>query len=256
MEHSISEVARLAGVSARTLRHYDDLGLLPPARVSTSGYRWYGRQQLLRLQRILLLRELRVPLSHVAQILDGEADERTALRGHREQLLAERDRLDRIIDTVDRTMADLTGERPVSDEVFFAGLSEGKARLRQDLVHRYGRAVEDHFAAAEQAMAGWGRGEHEQAAVVGRRLMTRMSAARTRGVAPEDDEALELVAEHHQAVAALWPVDPATYYALGNLLLDNPDQRAMVAETDRQLPTWLSTAIKTYAVRRLGHNPA
>lgn len=256
MEHSISEVARLAGVSARTLRHYDDLGLLPPKRVSANGYRWYERPQLLRLQRILLFRELRVPLARVAQILDGEADERTALRRHRDQLMAERDRLDRIIDTVDRTMADLAGAHPVSDEEFFAGLDEGKARLRHDLLDRFGGGVEEHFAAAEQATAGWTREDHGRAAADGRRLLTQMSAARMRGVSPEDDEALDLAAEHHQGVVALWPADAAAYYALGDLVVDNPDQRALIADIDPQLPTWLSAAIKTYAVRRLGHNPA
>ncbi|GAB2863474.1 MerR family transcriptional regulator [Nocardioides pacificus] len=255
MEHSISEVARLAGVSARTLRHYDDLGLLPPAKTSANGYRWYERPQLLRLQRILLLRELRVPLAQVGEIFDGETDEHTALQHHREQLLAERDRLDRIIDTVDRTMADLAGEQPVSDKDFFMGLAEGKARLHKALVDRYGAAVDSYFDAAQEATDGWAREDHERAAANGRRLLTQMSIARTRGVAPDGDEALDLVAEHHQEVVALWPADPAAYHALGDLLVDNPDQRALVADVDPQLPAWLAVAIKTYAVRRLGHTP-
>lgn len=254
--HSISQVARLAGVSARTLRHYHEVGLLTPARVSANGYRWYERQQLLRLQRILLLRELRVPLAAMPEILDGEADELDALRRHREQLLVERDRLDRIIDTVDRTMADLTGERPVSDDEFFAGLAEGTLQLRTDLIGRHGKAVKGHFAAAEQATASWDREDYERAAEDGRRLFTRMSQARTRDVAPEDDQALDLVAEHHRGVLALWPADAAAYHALGDLLLDNPEQRALVGAVDPQLPPWLSAAIKAYAVRRLGHHPA
>lgn len=255
MEHSISKVARLAGVSARTLRHYDDLGLLTPARVSANGYRWYERQQLLRLQRILLLRELRIPLSDVAEILDGETAELAALQRHREQLLNERARLDRIIDTVDRTMADLTGEQPATDEEFFTGLAEGRSRLRRDLIERYGPAVENHFDAAEQVTARWEREDHERAAAEGRELLTRMSYARSRGVAPSDDEALDLVVEHHEGVVALWPADPAAYYALGDLLIDSPDQHAMVAEVDPQLPPWLSAAIKAYSVLRLGHRP-
>lgn len=255
MEHSISEVSRIAGVSARTLRHYDDLGLLAPARVSTNGYRWYERKQLLRLQRILLLRELQIPLSDIAEILDGETDELIALRRHREQLLNERTRLERIIDTVDRTMADLAGEQPATDEEFFAGLAEGRSRLQRDLINKYGPAVEHHFAAAEQVTAQWGREDHERAAAEGRELLTRMSHACSRGVAPSDDEALDLIVEHHEGVLAMWPADPSTYHALGDLLINNADQHAMVAEVDPQLPPWLSAAIKAYAVRRLGHRP-
>lgn len=253
MEHSISELARLAGVSARTLRHYDDLGLLTPARVSANGYRWYERPQLLRLQRILLLRELRIPLADVAEILDGGADELTALRRHREQLLDERGRLDRIIDTVDRTMADLAGERVATDEEFFAGLADGRSRLRRDLVDRYGAGVEAHFAAAEQVTGTWEREDHERAAARGRRVLERLSQARRRGIGPDEEEALELMVDHHAEVVALWPADPASYHALGDLLVDHDEQRALVAEVDPELPTWLAAAIRAYAVRRLGH---
>ncbi|MBN1091966.1 MerR family transcriptional regulator [Blastococcus sp. TML/M2B] len=254
MEHSISQVARMAGISARALRHYDEIGLLSPARVSANGYRWYGRRELLRLQRILLLKELRVPLPGIRDIVDGEADELTALRRHREQLVGERDRIDRILDTIDATIAGLSGERTISDEEFFAGFTADKERLREELVGRYGDAVRDHFAAAEQATAGWSREDHERAAADGRRLLTRMSEARAGGVAPDDDRALDLVVEHHRGVTALWPADATAYHALGDLLLDDPQQRAMVEDVDPQLPPWLADAIKAYAVHRLGHH--
>lgn len=246
----------MAGLSSRTLRHYDEIGLLPPARVSANGYRWYGRRQLLRLQRILLLKELAVPLPRVAEILDGDADELAALGRHREQLAAERNRLDRVIATVDRTIAGLTGERPLSDEEFFTGLAERRERLREDLVDRYGAAVEGHFAAAEQATAGWSREDYERAAADGRQLLTRMSNARARGVAPEDDEALDIVGEHHRVVTALWPADAAAYHALGDLLATDPAQRDPIAAVDPELPPWLSNAIKAYAAHRLGQQPA
>ncbi|GAA3761386.1 DNA-binding transcriptional MerR regulator [Spinactinospora alkalitolerans] len=253
MEYSISQVARMAGISSRTLRHYDDIGILPPARVSANGYRWYGRPELLRLQRIMLLRELAMPLGTIAETLDGETDELTALRRHREQLTAERDRLDRILDTVDRTVADLSGGRPVSDEGFFVGLAEAKDRLREDLRARYGENVDGHLASAELATSGWTREDHEHAAEEGRRLFARMARARRRGVAPDDEEALDLMVEHYQGVRAMWPADAAAYHALGDLLIDNPEQRAIIAAVDPELPPWLSAAVQAYAVRRLGH---
>jgi len=71
MSWSIVEVARHAGVSSRTLRHYDDVGLVPPAYVGTNGYRYYDQDALLRLQEVLLLRELGLPLDAIRRILDG-----------------------------------------------------------------------------------------------------------------------------------------------------------------------------------------
>ncbi|MGW4641247.1 MerR family transcriptional regulator [Sphaerisporangium sp. NPDC004334] len=253
MEHSISQVAKMAGISSRALRHYDEIGVLRPARVSANGYRWYGRPELLRLQRIMLLRELGMPLDLIAATLDGETDELVALRGHRERLAAERDRLDRILDTVDRTIAGLSGERPISDEDFFTGLAEGRRRLREDLRARYGAKAEAQVAVAERSTGEWTRREYERAADEGRRLLARLSAARRCGVAPDAPEALDLVAGHYAAVRALWPADAAAYHALGELIQDNPEQRAIVAAEDPELPSWLARAVQAYAVHRLGH---
>lgn len=253
MEYSISRVAEMAGISSRTLRHYDDIGILAPARVSANGYRWYGRPELLRLQRIMLLRELMMPLGAIAEALDGDTDELTALRRHREQMAAERDRIDRILGTIDRTIAGLSGERSVDDEDFFVGMAEAKDRLRKDLRARYGRGVDDHLASAERVTSEWTREDHEHAAEEGRRLLTRMAQACRRGVAPDDEEALDLVAEHYQGVRTLWPADAAAYHALGDLLRDNPEQRAITAAVDPELPLWLSAAVQAYAVHRLGH---
>src|SRR3954471_23309812 len=121
MERTVSEVARLAGVSVRTLRHYDAIGLLPPGHVAPNGYRYYGRAELLRLQRILLLRELDVPLQAIGRILAEQDDEIAALTDHREQLVQERRRLDAVIGSVDRTLEALSGDDTVADEDFFAG---------------------------------------------------------------------------------------------------------------------------------------
>lgn len=164
VEYSISDVARMAGVTSRTLRHYDDIGLLHPARVATNGYRWYGRSELLRLQRILLLRELRIPLPQIQQVLDGDTDELASLRRHRDDLAAERDRLEQIITTVDHTIADLCGTATLTDDEFFTGLATRREALRNDLKSRYGDSVDDHFASAAQATAGWTRQDHEHAA--------------------------------------------------------------------------------------------
>ncbi len=165
----------MAGVTSRTLRHYDDIGLLNPARAARNGYRWYGRPELLRLQRILLLRELRVPLPQIQQVLDGDTDELASLRRHREDLAAERDRLEQIITTVDRTIADLCGTETLTDDAFFTGLATRREALRNDLKSRYGDSVDDHFASAVQATAGWTRQDHEHAAEQGRQLLRQLS---------------------------------------------------------------------------------
>jgi DNA-binding transcriptional MerR regulator len=107
MSWSIADVARMSGVTSRTLRHYDEIGLLPPAWTGAGGYRYYEEDDLLRLQQILVLRELGLGLSEIAAILDQQADEVEALRAYHQRLLAERDRLDVLASTVARTIAEL-----------------------------------------------------------------------------------------------------------------------------------------------------
>lgn len=253
MERSIGYVARMTGVTARTLRHYDEIGLLRPSRVSSNGYRWYGRHELHRLQRILLLRDLQLPLADIQALLDDGTDEVTFLRDHRERLRAERARLDQVIDTVDRTIDELQGAQELADEEFFIGLHRRTRDLEADLTARFGPGVQAHFDHAETATATWTRADHEQAAAQGRDLLRRLAVARDAGLEPTDDDVLDLMAEHYQGVRALWPADAAAYYALAETTRDNPQQRAILAEVDPALPDWLAEAIRAYAVERLGH---
>ncbi len=117
-EYSISRLARLAGTTSRTLRHYDDVGLLPPSRVGANGYRYYDRAALVRLQRILMLRELGLSIPSIVQAL-AAADEVPALRLHLQWLRSEATRLERQITSVERTIDSLTkGTTMTADEMF------------------------------------------------------------------------------------------------------------------------------------------
>src|SRR5580692_4109728 len=100
MERSIVDIARLAGTTSRTLRHYGDVGLLEPSRIGSNGYRYYDADALLRLQRILLLRELGLGLPAIGEVLVGHSDSSQALRTHLGWLEQEKERLDRQIASV------------------------------------------------------------------------------------------------------------------------------------------------------------
>ncbi|TYC96644.1 MerR family transcriptional regulator [Arthrobacter echini] len=255
MQYSISQVAKMAGVSARTLRHYDDIGLLTPAAVSSNGYRWYGRHQLRRLQRILLLRELDVPLPQINAILAGDADEASALRRHLALITAERERLDRIAATIIRTVDDLERNDRLADEDFFRGLDEKRANLAATLQERFGSAAGASVEAATSRTARWTRNDYDQAAADGQELYARLSHARHMGIVPISPAALDLIAEHYTAVRAVWPVDAAAYYALADLIENDPAQRDAVAAGDSDLPPWIAAAIRAYATHHLHHVP-
>src|SRR6478752_2020034 len=119
MDWSIQEVARLAGTTSRTLRHYDDVGLVPPSRIGANGYRYYDGESLVRLQRVLLLRELGLGIPAIAAVLEGQTDDVHALTTHRELLRQEQDRLARQLASVEATILTLEGgEQPMAENMF------------------------------------------------------------------------------------------------------------------------------------------
>lgn len=241
----------MAGVSARTLRHYDEIGLLAPAALSSNGYRWYGRNQLRRLQRILLLRELDVPLSQIIAILAGEDDEAAALRRHLTLVTAERDRLEQVTTTIIRTLDDLERNGRLPDEEFFRGLDEKRANLAVTLRERFGEAAVSSVEAADMRTAQWTRKDYDRAAADGQELYARMSHTRQSGVPPTSPAAQSIIAEHYTAVQTMWPVDAASYYALAELIETDPGQRDAVAINDPDLPPWVAAAIRSYATDHL-----
>ena len=118
-EWSIQEIAKLAGTTSRTLRHYGELGLLPPSSVGDNGYRRYDSASLLRLQRILLLRELGLGLPQIAEILARPTAAEEALETHLAWLHDEHDRLTRQIASVEATITTLKkGEEPMAEDMF------------------------------------------------------------------------------------------------------------------------------------------
>jgi MerR family transcriptional regulator, thiopeptide resistance regulator len=245
----IAEVARRAQVSSRTLRHYDDIGLLHPASVGANGHRYYERAQLLRLQRILLLRDLGLGLGVIAQVLAGEQDEVAALRRHRELLEAEGRRLHTLAETVARTIEELEGGPEVPD--LFEGFEEKQAQWEEEMVGRYGEGVRAKFAETRAKTAGWTRADHVDAAARYDALDARMVAVIQAGEAPGSDAAFAVLDDHHAAVARYWTPDAQSYRGLGGQYVDDPDFRARYDATDPRLAEFYRDAMAAYAEQRL-----
>ncbi|MET8506299.1 MerR family transcriptional regulator [Streptomyces sp. NPDC004787] len=155
-ECSIAELAKASGVTSRTLRHYDAIGLLPADRTSSGGVRYYSKASVLRLQQILILRKLGLGLAEISGIVDEDTDPLTALRRHLMKVLAERDRFDRLAATVATTIAHLEGGKGMKPEELFTGLDPVKqAQYEAELVGKYGKEAEEHIEQSKRRMSGW-----------------------------------------------------------------------------------------------------
>lgn len=117
----VKEVANLAGISVRTLHHYDDIGLLHPSNITESGYRLYSQKDLQVLQQILFFKELDFPLKQIKTIISNPSyNQEEALRLQRNMLLNKREHIDSMLQTIDKTINDMKGEGNMSNKERFS----------------------------------------------------------------------------------------------------------------------------------------
>jgi DNA-binding transcriptional MerR regulator len=149
MEYTVQKLGRLAGISARTIRYYDEIGILKPARISSSGYRIYGQKEVDLLQQILFYRELGVDLDSIKKIVKAPSfDGAKALREHHIKLLAKREQLDILIKNVEKTIALTEGRIEMTDSEKFEGfkqklIEENEAKYGKEIKEKYGDDVID-----------------------------------------------------------------------------------------------------------------
>jgi DNA-binding transcriptional MerR regulator len=136
---TVKQLSRLAGVTPRTLHHYDAIGLLKPSRVGENGYRYYGEEAVLHLQQILFYRELDLPLNEIKKIMGRHDFELLpALESHKTQLIKRMERLERLVQTVDNTIDHLKGKKDMSKEQLFEAFSEEQqAEYEKEAAQKY-----------------------------------------------------------------------------------------------------------------------
>lgn len=246
---TITDVARLSGVTSRTLRHYDAVGLLRPAATGAGGRRRYGRAELARLQQIVVLRELGVDLATIGRLLEADGDDgaRLALlRRHHERLVAERDRFDRLAATVAATIRSLEEGEDMAPTDMFDGFdnSQHEAEVRE----RWG----DH--AWESSNASWDRLGAEGRAAFAREqeaVGTGLAAALAEGLAPDAARTQALVARHYAQITAFWTPDAEAYAALGRMYVEDERFTATYDAISPGLAPYLRDAMAVYARENL-----
>jgi len=203
---SIQEIARLAGTTSRTLRHYDDIGLLRPSRVAHNGYRHYDESALVRLQRILLLRELGLGLPQIAEVLNPASprqSEESALETHLALLREEQNRLARQIASVENTINALKGGEELMAENMFDGFDH--TQYKEEVEQRWGRKAYADSDRWWRGMTDAERAEWQQrVADLGRDWI----AAAESGVDPASAEAQDIARRHVEWLTGI-PGTPA-----------------------------------------------
>ncbi|MDR7082613.1 DNA-binding transcriptional MerR regulator [Arthrobacter ginsengisoli] len=211
MEWSVQQIARAAGTTSRTLRHYDSIGLLKPSRTGGNGYRFYDQACLVRLQRILLLRDLGLGLPAIAAVLDHEPDAARALGRHLEWLGQEQDRLGRQIASVRQTIEALTAGGEIMAEKMFDGFDH--TQYQDEVEERWGK---DAYAKSDAWWRGMSAAEKGAWKERSRQLGSDWIAAAEAGLAADGAEAQELARRQVEWLAGI-PGTPASAAATGGM---------------------------------------
>lgn len=251
--HTVGEVARLSGLSVRALRHYDEIGLLKPMTVGENGYRYYGPDELLRLQQILLQRELGVPLEEIRRSLDAAGFDRlAALKAHRDRLAAEARRYAELVRTLDQTLAALQGDGHVNETAMYRGFDPKKqAEHEAWIIERYGPGVQWSIDATKAAQKAWSQDDFDRHQAEFDEIETGFVRALDAGL-PADSEAVgRIVSRLHAWVARAWqgPPDRAAFIGLAELYTESPDFRARYEARAEGLTEYMAQAMRAFAVR-------
>lgn len=247
MEYTIKSLADLAGVTTRTLRWYDQAGLLKPCRVRPNGYRIYGSAEVDRLQQILFYRALGVGLAQIKQLLDDSAfDRMAALRGHLTALSAERDRIDGLIHTVRRTLDAEERKEFMNDHEKFEAfkqraVSGNEAAHGAEIRARYGDASMD---AANSRVLALTPEEYDAWKQLGDDIRARLTAAVRAGASPDGPEGQALAALHRQWLGFSWePYTAAAHRGLVQLYPADERFRAYYDSEEADCAQFLCDAV-------------
>lgn len=231
MEYSITELARISGVSTRTLRHYDAIGLLHPSRVSEAGYRFYGTAEADTLQQILFYRERGVSLEKIGAWLGAaDFDRAAAMEEHLAVLREKRAAMDRLIENAEKTLRTLRGEETMLDTEKFEAFKqdlvrENEERYGAEVREKYGDAQTDAFGAHIRGMSreAWMRSKQLEEDIL--RLLEETAPSgdpageEARRICAMHREWLTLISgrysrEYHRGLAEMYVADPrfTAYY--------------------------------------------
>lgn len=219
---TIQEVAKVSGTTSRTLRHYDAIGLLPPTEIGENGYRLYDTQALIRLLRILALRDLGMSLPDIGAVLAEEVSEAEALAVLQRQLQREAERLQRQIFSIQRTItAREKGESPMNKNMFDGFQHE---QYKDEVEERWGK---DAYARSD----AWWKGKSDEEKAAWQQKLTTLNSdwqqASADGIAPDSEIAQALATRHvawlRDLPMEMLPDDFAAYVrGLGEMYVNDP----------------------------------
>lgn len=249
MEYTIQKLAKLAGISTRTLRYYDEIGLLKPARINSSGYRIYGSKEVDILQQIMFYRNMGVELSSIKQILQTKGfDELKALEGHLEYLLEKREQLDLLIKNVSKSINSKKEGVTMKDNEKFDGF---KKKLIEENEEKYGGEIRSKYTdqvidESNQKLLQMSKEQYEDFKKLEQEILDTLNKAfKTKN--PQGELAQKAVQLHRQWLEYTWSTYSKEAHAgLAAMYVEDERFRSYYDKNQPGLAAFLKEAIDIY----------
>ncbi len=244
--YDIQQAAKLSGVSTRTLRYYDQIGLLKPAGTNAAGYRFYSSAELKRLQRILFFKTLGVELKEIKTLLDREdSDPVAVLKKQKQELIRRREALDKLIVNLEKTIHEAEGGIPMSDQERFEGF---KKELIEENEKKYGREIrekygEESIESANRKLADMTKEEYKDLQQIEAEMISLLKEAMKTGD-PGNEKAQKAAALHKEWICRYWPqYTKEAHIELADLYVNDERFKAYYDEKQPGLAQFLRDAI-------------
>jgi DNA-binding transcriptional MerR regulator len=241
--YTVKDLTRLAGITPRTLHYYDEIGLLKPSQVGDNGYRYYGEEALLRLQQILLYRQLELPLEEIKKIMGRrDFDILSALEAHKQAIQKKRDQLQEVENTVDKTIEYLKGKLKMDNQQLFKGLSkEQEEAYAKEAEERYDPEI---VRASNKRWQGYSEEKKAQILQESGKIYVEMAAVMPQG--PESAEAQACVERWRKNMDFFWTPNLDQLVGLSELYNQDERFKANFDRINKDLAEFFRAAVKIY----------
>lgn len=252
MAYTVTKLAKISGVSVRTLHWYDEVGLLKPAYHGNNGYRYYEEEQLLMLQQILFFRELGFELKQIQKILNrGDFDKIVALSSHRQVLQKNLARTRKLIKTIDETIEHLQGTKKMKELQIFEGFSKEKqADYEKQLIKRFGDKVKDLIAESHQNVKNWSKADWNKSSKEFDALCKEIVEMMKKHHQPHSKEVQCIIRRHYQWLKRFWTPTRESYSDHGRFIMESDLRKAYEAHHS-ELPKFMAEAIQAFSEHEL-----
>ncbi len=221
MAYTVNKLAKMSGVSIRTLRFYDQIGLLKPAYHGDNGYRYYEEEQLLMLQQILFFRELGFELKKIQEILErSDFDKMAALHAHKKVLKTDAERIQSLIETIDKTIKHLKGEKSMEDQEMYFGFSKEKqAEYEKQIVERFGKQGKLHIEESRQKVKGWSKSNWDASKAEFAEICKELAKMIKNHLSHDSKEVQTVINRHYQWLKQFWTPNKESYAGHGQFIV-------------------------------------